>query len=223
MIKYAINTSVHNQRLLDSALKVQKFLERFCIESTIAGGLPRDIHYGVDAKDADICVYNFHPYDSAERVLFLKMLNELDDPFLGKFGSVTTFLEDEFLSQEHADSGASSAEEDDHQVWGVIKLSDVNVDIIFYEDIITQSGTRNLRSGERITDAVDIVDQFDANINQFVIEDLESGVQFYGHSDLHPDKVGLKFLRETTSESRKEKMRSKWLNQILTIDKHIGF
>lgn len=209
-----INTSEHNQKLLDSALKVQKFLERFCIESTIAGGLPRDIHYGVDAKDADICVYNFHPYDSAERVLFAKMLNELQDPFLGKFGSVKTFLEDEYQSEEQMESDASVVDEDDHQVCGVIKLPHINVDIIFYEDCLSLDG-------ERITDAVDIVDQFDANINQFVIEDLESGVQFYGHSDLHPDKVGLKFLRDTTSEARKEKMSNKWFH--LTIDEQFGF
>jgi len=199
--------SKHNQKLVDNAQNVQKFLERFLFESVIAGGLPRDIHYGLDAKDADVCVYNFHPYDEAERTLFGKMYNELLDPFQGKFGTVHGYFEGMIHTEEAIESGASGADSDDRQFWGVIKLPDVGVDIIFYEDILPN----DLRGGNRIIDAVDLVDRFEANINQFVLEDTDTGPEFYGHNDIHPDTAGLVFIREDTSEARKDKMRKKWL------------
>lgn len=101
----------------DDILKVMDILSTYCFDFVIAGGYARDLYYGKDPKDCDICVYNFNEKDFAERALFKEMVRKLQSRY-------ATHLMPEY-------------EKGDSRLGMVIKLDEIGVDIIFYKGATT--------------------------------------------------------------------------------------
>lgn len=175
----------HNQKLLAGAKTIQQILTAVGICSVVAGGLPRDMHFGLPAKDADICTLLFD----------MQRDNEMFDAFKDKLDEAGI----EWLTYDFGESDEDYNSEDVHQVCAVISLPTLNVDVIFYEDIIDGFG------GVRTQTVRDLLAQFDCTLNQFYIAH-DGSVGFDGVCNPHHGVV--KMLRDVSSE-REEKMYEK--------------
>lgn len=121
--------------------KVLKLIAQHTFGCVVAGGYPRDIHFGLKPKDIDICMYNFHPDDYAERVLLDSLFHKLQDYKVINISSLFDDKDEEYIVN-------------DARVYAVWNLPELGVDIILYNDCYQWS---------------DVVNQFDFNLNQFII------------------------------------------------------
>lgn len=96
---------------------VMKLLKQNCFDFVVAGGYARDVHYGKNVKDCDICIFNFHEDDEAEKFLLTCLLSALE-------GYTPVRL-------------CEAYDDDDSRLGNVIKLDDWKIDIIFYANAAT--------------------------------------------------------------------------------------
>lgn len=161
-----MDTIIHNNRLVMNAKKVQNILARNIVESVIAGGLPRDMAHGVKAKDADVCVYNYHSMDDAENTLVRIAFQEVKD----------ICPEAQWIDGCQSDGSVASFQ--DHQVAMLWRIPSLDVDVIFYEDCHpSPSGMfKWFREGKRITNHKQLVSMFDSNMNQYILSSISEPV-----------------------------------------------
>lgn len=99
--------------------EVQELMDKMrelLFDFAILGGYPRDLAMGREPKDLDICVYNYHPTDTAE-IKFSKILQ--------------SWLEERNMIREAYDEHHPSAQQD-CRVYHVVSLH-CGVDIIFWD------------------------------------------------------------------------------------------
>ena len=176
---------MRNQKLLRLAQRVQGILECHVFDSAIVGGLPRDMKHSLEAKDADIAVYNYHPWDSAEGMLMEQLYATLRRSglkyctFLGLDHQGIVDESNSNITEMGANLAPSNGSDDSCMIPRVIKVfeDDIVVDIIFYADDIPRNDPHVSRGrdcfgslgGRRITSVSDVLNQFDSNMNQYLM------------------------------------------------------
>ena len=101
-----------------TAEEVLKLIVQHSFGCVVAGGYARDAFFGVEAKDIDVCVYNFFPEDFAEASLLKALWNKLEP-----YGVVN-------VSEEFDDSYAA----EDARVYMVWNIQQLDMDLIFYNN-----------------------------------------------------------------------------------------
>lgn len=178
----------HNTKLLTRAYTVQTMLRDCGIHSIIAGGFPRDVHFGLDAKDVDVCTLGFKADRDVEK------LHAFQD-----------LLDEEAIEWHTYDFGESDEEynsEDVHQVYMVISLPELSVDVIFYQDLDGVEGVPTKT-------AKDLFAQFDCTLNHFYVDyhqNLQPFVVFEGEFNPHS---GVVKIQRDVDTHRVNKMLSK--------------
>ena len=180
-----------------TAEEVLKLIKEHTFGCVVAGGYARDAFFGVEAKDIDVAVYNFHLDDDAE----VKLLSMLAAKLL-PHGMVN-------ISSQF--DGDEEYEINDSRVAFVWNIPQLEMDLIFYNNCKRWS---------------DVVSKFDCNMNQFYLpstvpDDTFDGEYPYNPSlDEAPVYVGdhpleqlvfIKPLDELTAE-RISKMEQKHMN-----------
>lgn len=193
-----MNLSTHNRNLLGEAKAIQEILSKYVIESVVAGGFCRDVLHNEDAKDIDLCVYNYHSNDGAEQMFREMALNELRE------------LGIRVMELEGIASDGEVATFADHQVER-IWMTNIGVDIIFYEDCHPNpTGSYvNFRQGRRVANPRQLVAQFDCNLNQYYwVDEVDQPV--FGGLPRHEPENGVYMIRGTRERAgRIEKMSEK--------------
>lgn len=144
--------SQHNMNLvvmgIDAARTVEKVLGDWMIEgyAKVAGGLPRDVFFHVDAKDADVVVYGRKDWAS---------LNDHDDFFDDLEDHLDVLFDGSVANMTEDNSGITSAQPDNDRVYRVYSCAESKVNIIFYQGCSTIEY---------------VVRRFDNTINAFWIE-----------------------------------------------------
>lgn len=168
----------------------QKFIDTFWEQTgetlMICGGFARDMYYGLEPKDIDLIVLDNHHVDNVckfERDLF-KAARMLD--------SKSTVVDITADDVECDDSYADSIERIT-SVWSV-EIKGVKIDIIL------NSPNLEIKCQE------DAVSHFDANINQFGIDECGNAL-FMG--EYHPDKFGM-LVFKPLSDTRNDRLNAKW-------------
>lgn len=101
---------IHEKPIVKDLLQKMREL---LFDFSVLGGYPRDLANGRTPKDMDICIYNFHQDDIAERA-FLEML-------------IKWLNENNLISETHATGSGDG----DNRVLLVLSLT-CNVDLIFW-------------------------------------------------------------------------------------------
>lgn len=181
-----------------TAEAVLKLIAGHTFGCVVAGGYARDAFFGVQAKDVDVCVYNFHEKDGAE--LFL--LNRLWRMLL-PHGVVN--ISSQFDEQ-------TNYEINDSRVAWVWNIQQLDMDLIFY---------RNCKKWS------DVVSKFDCNMNQFYLpstvpDNTFDGEQPYNPSlDEAPVYVGVHPLEELVFIKPLEKLTGERIHKMQ--QKHMSF
>lgn len=185
---------------LVAAKEILSIFKKYMNDACIAGGYARDLYYGVNPKDIDIVVCNFHPNESNESLLLSLCLEEVGRKY--KFSSL---LGD---SAQDEDSSFNDSNVRVRQVYEVYHF-DCGVEVILYEDLHPTSDSSYYRGmGARMNNIHAVISEFDYNINQFILDD-EYNPKFIGRK--HPDKYGLVKLRDDLTDERESRMELKWL------------
>lgn len=181
-----------------TAEEVLKLIREHTFSCVVAGGYARDAFFGVEAKDIDVCVYNFYEDDQAERFLLNILWKKLSP-----YGVVN-------VSSQF--DGDTDYEINDSRVAWVWNIQQLDMDLIFY---------RNCKK------FMDVLSKFDCNLNQFYLPSTVPDNTFEGQQEYNPslqeapvyvgshpleELVFIKPLEELTGE-RISKMQSK----------HMGF
>lgn len=180
-----------------TAEEVLKLIAAHTFGCVVAGGYARDAFFGVEYKDIDVAVYNFHEGDGAE----LSLLNMLWKKLL-PHGVIN-------ISSQF--DGDTDYEVNDSRVAWVWNIQQLDMDLIFY---------RNCKKWS------DVVNKFDCNMNQFYLpstvpDDTFDGEYPYNPSlDEAPVYVGayplekLVFIKplDELTEGRIAKMEQKHMN-----------
>lgn len=163
-----------NTHTLETAKDLMAELRAHMFDCCIAGGFPRDMHYGFKPKDIDICIYNWHSLDYAENT----MLSMVKSRLAGK-----GYIIQELLGVASDGREANFA---DHQVERIWKIQGHDIDVIFYEDCHPnpQGMFANFRKGKRVSSQKQLVDQFDCNLNQYIWSEQDHCSIFIG--DINP-------------------------------------
>lgn len=147
-----MSVSQHNVNLvvlgIDTARTVEKVLGGWMIEghATVAGGLPRDVFFHVDAKDADVVVYGRRDWAD---------LNDHDDFFDNLEDHLDAMFDGDVFNMTKDTLGAASSQPDNDRVYRVYACGEGKVNIIFYQGCATIE---------------DVVRRFDNTINAFWVE-----------------------------------------------------
>lgn len=189
----------HNQTLLLAANTILSELLQTGVQGVVCGGFARDVQYHHNAKDIDIAVgcAGMSISDLAGVVEHLETL-----PFntrvywTGEKAPICDSPDMEakrvgILDPRDPDREASEPTEKDHKVLLVVQFPQLHVDIIFYDVL---------------HDASELVAQHDCNVNQFVM--AGSTPVFLGL--FHPDKHGLRIMKEGLHPDRIAYMERKW-------------
>lgn len=123
-----------------TAEDVLKLIASHTFGCVVSGGYARDSFFGVEAKDIDVGVYNFHEKDEAE----CHLLNRLWRMLL-PHGVIN-------LSSQF--DGLTDYEINDSRVAWVWNIHQLDMDIIFYRNCSKWS---------------DVISKFDCNLNQFYL------------------------------------------------------
>ena len=134
--------SAHNKQLLFRAKCVLKILSSLGINAVILGGLARDISHGVNARDADVWVYN-------KEVKTPKGLDNEVSAFITAMDEVD--IKYELYDGTYPDGGLATV---DSRIFSVVKLPELDIDVIWHSDA---------------EDYTEVLKTFDYNINQYYI------------------------------------------------------
>ena len=118
-----VKLSQKNGERFSDAKEVLGILNRKLFDAAIVGGFCRDAILGLDAKDVDIVVYNWHPNDVAEQVLSDGAQVEIERAGF-RFREFETYEDaedDDFISRQI------------RKVWKLIR-NGFEIDVIFIED-----------------------------------------------------------------------------------------
>lgn len=120
---------------------VLKVIKQHTFGCVVAGGYCRDSFFGVEPKDIDVAVYNFHPDDYAEKILLDNLWRQLEKLGVKNLSHFIEGGDEEYIVNDPRV----------HMVWNIPQL---NLDLIFYN---------NCKS------FTDVIHKFDFNINQFYL------------------------------------------------------
>lgn len=140
-----------------TAEEVLKLIKQHTFGCVVAGGYARDAFFGVEAKDIDVCVYNFHPEDDAEVKLLAMLWGKL--------------LPHGVVNLSSQFEGDSEYEINDSRVAFVWNIQQLDMDLIFYNDCKKWS---------------DVVSKFDCNLNQFYLPSTVPDNTFDGEQQYNP-------------------------------------
>jgi hypothetical protein len=176
---------------------VLKLIKGHTFGCVVAGGYARDAFFGVEAKDIDVAVYNFHLDDDAEVRLLAMLYKKL--------------LPHGVVNVSSQFDGDEEYEINDARVAFVWNIPQLDMDLIFYNDCKSWS---------------DVVSKFDCNMNQFYLPSTVPDGTFDGEYPYNPSLdespvyvgaypleklVFIKPLDELTAE-RISKMEQKHMN-----------
>lgn len=169
---------------LKVALKVLEAIRaRADDTAVIAGGCARDIASGVTPKDYDIIVSV-----NAKSIILKAIARELDDG--------DSYRRFSFGSAEARQAGEANSYSETDRVRSCIKFTHMGVDF----DILTYN----------VENAMESIEHFDFNLNQFFIADRVDGKSHFGGKlEDHPS-LGLKAIRGDHSERREAYITAKW-------------
>lgn len=140
-----------------TAEAVLKLIASHTFGCVVAGGYARDAFFGVEAKDVDVCVYNFHEDDEAELFLLNRLWKML--------------LPHGVINVSSQFDGVTDYEVNDSRVAWVWNIQQLDMDIIFY---------RNCKKWS------DVVSNFDCNMNQFYLPSTVPDNTFDGEQQYNP-------------------------------------
>lgn len=122
----------HNTTLLNVGMQVVALLSESAVPfsginvcSNIAGGLPRDMYFGVPAKDVDIVVYGRQDW---------VLLDYHDEYFETVEENLRCMFDGDVANMTDDDSGAASSQPDNARVYRVYACDQGKVNIIYYQD-----------------------------------------------------------------------------------------
>lgn len=168
-------------KIFADAIAIQTRLYDLGFKSVIAGGFARDLFFGLEPKDCDIIIFGDNA-DEFEQVLNLgrwENTGEVDEVFGGfcktNVAAPLRLTDELFMGGNwcamYGDKSSEEATLD--RVLGVYQMPHINVDLIVYEDCDT---------------ALEVIDAFDFNVNQFAIaqnlEDKKYFPNYFGTTDL---------------------------------------
>lgn len=190
--------------LLSVGKDVMRILRSHMFDCNIAGGFPRDVAAGKTPRDLDICVFNWHPNDIAESILFDKMVDVLESRF--------EFVE---IYDSYVDGSMASSTMKARQIDKVIKVGQTydsgmhSIDIIFFEDCSPNPVGMFARNNEgyRLDTIKKVVDGFDCNVNMFIWNEQEDMSEYLGRNSLQ----SLIVHHDTLSPERILKNYSNWV------------
>lgn len=153
-MRVPVKVHPHNTALLNTGMAVVDLLSdaasiysgiNAC--SNIMGGLPRDMCFGVPAKDADVVVYGCQDW---------AVLND-HDKYFGTVEDYLNYMFGDVVMLTQDTSGAASSQPDNDQVYRVYSCDGGRVNIIYYQDCYSIDK---------------VVGKFDNTINAFWVEQV---------------------------------------------------
>lgn len=120
--------------------QVLKLIAEHTFSCVVAGGYARDKFFGVEPKDIDVCVYNFHQGDEAELMLLNMLWKKL--------------LPHGVRNLSDCHDAEETYDDTDCRVAWVWNIPNLDMDLIFYKDCGNFS---------------DVLNKFDCNLNQFYL------------------------------------------------------
>ena len=160
-MKVPVKVHPHNAPLLNMGLQVVDLLRESAVPfsginvcSNIAGGLPRDMYFGVPAKDVDIVVYGRQDW---------ALLNDHDEYFNTVEDNLHYMFDGDVVNMTDDDSGDVSSQPDNARVYRVYACEQGKVKIIYYQDCYSIDK---------------VIAKFDNTINAFWVEQV--GAAFNG-------------------------------------------
>ncbi len=207
--------SNRSKKIFADAVAIQTRLAELGFSSVIAGGFARDLFFGLEPKDCDIIIYGSNADEFPGQLTVGKFEpNPNDDGIFGVPGLVKV-SEALRTSEEIFQGGVwmdmygtiKAGVEISDRVIGVYQLAHKHIDVIVYEDCES---------------ALEVVDNFDFNINQFAMyQDHEKGQTYplyFGESSLQE----LTQVRADASDTRILKVHNKYLALKPLIDKLVA-
>ncbi|AWD90599.1 putative nucleotidyltransferase [Pseudomonas phage Njord] len=183
----------HNSVLLLGANAVLRYLNESGFQGVVCGGFARDVQYSQNAKDIDIAV-GIEGYSVADLIALTDKLEEhyaIRMYWSGQDHPKATSDNDRLDDPRCADQAPSEPTEQDHCVRLVVQVPVLKLDIVFYDVE---------------ADAATLVAQHDCNLNQFVM----AGTLPVFLGSFHPDKHGLRIVKDGLHPGRVAYMEEKW-------------
>ncbi len=207
--------SNRSKKIFADAVAIQTRLAELGFSSVIAGGFARDLFFGLEPKDCDIIIYGSNADEFPVQLCDGKYdYTEGNADFFGVPGRVK--VADALRTSEEIFQGGvwmdmygtiKAGVEISDRVIGVYQLAHKHIDVIVYEDCES---------------ALEVVDNFDFNINQFAMyQDHEKGQTYplyFGESSLQE----LTQVRADASDTRILKVHNKYLALKPLIDKLVA-
>ena len=189
-MKVQVKTQRHNSQLLNLGMAVVDLLSESAVPfsginvcSNIACGLPRDMYFGVPAKDVDIVVYGREDW---------ALLDCHDEYFDTVEDNLHYMFDGDVVNMTDDDSGAASSQPDNARVYRVYACDKGTVNVIYYQDCYSIDK---------------VIAKFDNTINAFWVDQVGAafnGVYYEG------DKVtAVASPARVTTPERDQHMRDK--------------
>ncbi|UOW66240.1 tRNA nucleotidyltransferase [Aeromonas phage vB_AspA_Bolek] len=188
-MKVPVKVHPHNTTLLNVGMQVVALLSESAVYcgfhacSNIVGGLPRDMHFGVEAKDVDIVVYGRQDW---------AMLNDHDEYFDIVEDNLYYMFGGDVVNMTDDDSGAASSQPDNGRVYRVYACDQGKVNIIYYQDCYSVD---------------EVIAKFDNTINAFWIDTV--GTAFNGLYYEGDEVTAVANPARVTTPERDQRMRDK--------------
>ena len=153
-----VTLSQKNAARFSDAKEVLKILGQCMFDAAIVGGFCRDVILGLDAKDVDIVVYNWHKNDVAEQILGDRAQCRIENAGF-RFREFETYEDaedDDFISRQI------------RKVWK-LNRNGFEIDVIFIEDCHPNPTGMYARfnHGMRRETLTAVLRDFDCDVNRF--------------------------------------------------------
>lgn len=153
-----VTLSQKNAERFSDAKKVLQILGQNLFDAAIVGGFCRDAVLGLDAKDVDIVVYNWHKNDIAEQILCNSAQDRIENEGF-RFREFETYEDaddDDFVSRQI------------RKVWK-LNRNGFEIDVIFIEDCHPNpTGVyARFNRGMRRATLTEVLHDFDCSVNRF--------------------------------------------------------
>ena len=153
-----VTLSQKNAERFSDAKKVLQILGQNLFDAAIVGGFCRDAVLGLDAKDVDIVVYNWHKNDIAEQTLCNIAQDQIENAGFNfrEFETYENAENDDFISRQI------------RKVWK-LNSHGFEIDVIFIEDCHPDptGPYAHFNYGMRRATLESVLRDFDCNINRF--------------------------------------------------------